>query len=111
MLLKLMRVTVVAAVVAAAWHLVPGGESQQALAAGRQRSAPNVFYNYYAAPGRCGYAGAQLYIAPRPTPPLVGHTYITYQPLMPHEFLYPHHRTYVQRHADCRVTKTHVWWH
>jgi hypothetical protein len=38
--------------------------------------------------------GAELYLSPRPIPPHVGHTFITYQPLYPHEFLYTHHRTY-----------------
>jgi hypothetical protein len=54
---------------------------------------PDLFYNYYAWPS-CTGLGAELYISPRPVPPLVGHTYITYQPLMPHEFMYSHHRTY-----------------
>jgi hypothetical protein len=54
---------------------------------------PDLFYNYYAWPS-CTGLGAELYISPRPVPPHVGHTYITYQPLMPHEFLYHHHRTY-----------------
>jgi len=52
----------------------------------------DLFYNYYAG-GTCDVP-AQLYLSPRPTPPLVGHTYYTYQPLMPHEFLYKHHRSY-----------------
>jgi hypothetical protein len=54
---------------------------------------PDLFYNYYVPP-TCGGVGAELYISPKPVPPHVGHTYITYQPLMPHEFLYHHHRTY-----------------
>ena len=54
---------------------------------------PDLFYNYYAWPS-CTDVGAELYISPRPVPAHVGHTYITYQPLMPHEFLYEHHRTY-----------------
>lgn len=54
---------------------------------------PDLFYNYYAWPSCCGL-GAELYLSPRPIPPHVGHTFITYQPLMPHEFLYKHHRTY-----------------
>lgn len=53
-----------------------------------------LFYNYYAQDS-CGGAPAALYLSPRPTPPLVGHTYITYEPLMPHEFLYrPHDKHY-----------------
>lgn len=54
---------------------------------------PDLFYNYYVPP-TCGGVGAELYISPRPIPPHVGHTFITYQPLMPHEFLYHHKRTY-----------------
>ena len=54
---------------------------------------PDLFYNYYVPP-TCGGTGAELYISPRPIPPHVGHTFITYQPLMPHEFLYHHKRTY-----------------
>lgn len=54
---------------------------------------PDLFYNYYAWPSCTGW-GAELYLSPRPVPPHVGHTYITYQPLMPHEFMYAHHRTY-----------------
>jgi hypothetical protein len=54
---------------------------------------PDLFYNYYAWPS-CTGLGAELYVSPRPVPPHVGHTYITYQPLMPHEFMYHHHRTY-----------------
>jgi hypothetical protein len=54
---------------------------------------PDLFYNYYAWP-QCSGVGAELYLSPRPVPPHVGHTFITYQPLMPHEFMYSHHRTY-----------------
>ena len=72
---------------------------------------PDLFYNFYVPPCDYAGAGAQLYVAPRPTPPLVGHTYITYQPLLPHEFLYKHHRTYYRYHPGSGVTKTKVhWW-
>jgi hypothetical protein len=54
---------------------------------------PDLFYNYYAWPS-CTGLGAELYVSPRPVPPWVGQTYITYQPLYPHEFMYGHHRTY-----------------
>lgn len=76
---------------------------------GRQRSAGDLFYNYYVAPGPDGI-GVELYPAPRPAPPWVGHTYITYEPLMPHEFLYRHHRIYIRVHPDGRRTRTLVWW-
>jgi hypothetical protein len=77
-------------------------------------SRPDLFYNYYVPPVACcwhGGEGAQLYPCPRPTPPLVGETYITYQPLDPHEFLYRHHRCYYRDNGPyAGVTKTHVWW-
>ena len=67
---------------------------------------PDLFYNYYVPPG-CGGVGAQLYVAPGPVPAWVGHTYVTYQPLMPHEFLYTHHHTYY-RYYDCGRGMTRV---
>jgi hypothetical protein len=54
---------------------------------------PDLFHNYYAWPS-CTGQGAELYVSPRAVPPHVGHTHITYQPLMPHEMMYDHHRTY-----------------
>lgn len=72
---------------------------------------PDLFYNFYV-PNNCGGAPAALYIAPRPVPALVGHTYYTYQPLMPHEMLYPHLRTYRQWYDGGRgVTRTKVAWY
>jgi hypothetical protein len=59
----------------------------------RTAQAADLFYNYYVE-GVNGGPPAQLYISPRPTPAFVGHTYITYQPLMPHEMMYQHHRVY-----------------
>jgi len=72
--------------------------------------APSPF-NYYVHPGEAGMVGAQLYVSPRPTPPLVGHTYITYPPLMPHEFLYQHHRVYNTYNPGSGWTRTRVCWH
>jgi hypothetical protein len=69
---------------------------------------PDLFYNYYVPP-TCGGMGAELYLSPRPVPPHVGHTYITYQPLMPHEFMYHHHRTYHRYYNSGQgLTRTHV---
>jgi len=78
---------------------------------GSTAQAADLFYNYYVA-GVNGGPPAQLYLVPRPTPPLVGHTYITYQPLMPHEMLYQHHRVY-KRYDGCHclpVNRTSVHW-
>ncbi len=52
----------------------------------------DLFYNFYEGPDPSGTA-AGMYISPRPVPPHVGHTYTTYQPLMPHEYMYRHTRT------------------
>ena len=73
---------------------------------------PDLFYNYYNGPTASG-AGTpvQMYISPRPTPPWVGHTYITYQPLLPQEFLYHHHRKYYKYHREGGHTTTCVRWH
>jgi hypothetical protein len=69
---------------------------------------PDLFYNYYVPP-TCGGVGAELYVSPKPVPPHVGHTYITYQPLMPHEFLYHHHRTYHRYYNGGQgLTRAHV---
>ncbi|MHB1036015.1 MAG: hypothetical protein ACYC35_16385 [Pirellulales bacterium] len=70
---------------------------------------PQLFTNYYV-PAYADGVGAELYLCPRPTPPLVGHTYITYQPLMPHEFLYKHSRSYRTYHPDAGWTRTYVSW-
>jgi hypothetical protein len=73
----------------------------------------DLFYNYYQAPSMAqGGVPAQLYLSPRPVPAYVGHTYITYQPLMPHEFLYRHHKTYTRvGPTGGPVNRTRViWW-
>jgi hypothetical protein len=84
------------------WGLDPDGA--------RQARAAELFGNYYVSPGSYGGVGAELYPSPRPTPPLVGHTYVTYQPFLPHEFLYQHHRQYWRRNPDGGWTRTVVTW-
>jgi hypothetical protein len=84
--------------------------SQPAAADQRVRNSNDLFYNYYVPPTWGGGVGAQLYLSPRPAPPLVGQTYITYQPLMPHEFLYRHSRAYYNCHPDGKMTRTRVSW-
>jgi hypothetical protein len=76
-----------------------------------QYGYPDLFYNYFVPP-TCGGMGAELYPAPLPVPAHVGHTYYTYQPFMPHEFLYKHHRTYHRYYDEGRgLTRTSVrWW-
>ena len=76
-----------------------------------------LFYNYYVPPVNGGI-GAEMYVAPLPVPPHVGHTYFTYQPFYPHEMLYRHHRTYYRPHpgfegyptASTPYTRVDVQW-
>jgi hypothetical protein len=71
---------------------------------------PTLQYNYYyPVPGSNGIP-ARLYLCPRPTPAHVGYTYITYQALAPHEFLWRHQATYYRPYAG-GVTVTSVRWH
>ena len=73
---------------------------------------PDLFYNNYAPQASCGGQPVSMYPAPHPTPPLVGHTYYTYQPLLPHEFLYPHRRVYHRYYnQNMGLTRTTIVWH
>jgi hypothetical protein len=53
----------------------------------------DLFYNFYEGPNPSGTTTA-MYVSPRPVPVHVGHTYTTYQPFMPHEYLYRHTRSH-----------------
>jgi hypothetical protein len=93
--------------------LALAGLSAVSVAAPVRAASPDLFYNFYSGPAyRSYYPGvpAEMYLSPRPTPPLVGHTWITYQPLMPHEFLYRHHRTYYRYYPHGGHTTTRVHW-
>ena len=107
MVRRLLLIAMAAAALSVAWNLDLDATGGQA------RAADLVYftggYGYYVQPGP-GVLGAQLYLCPRPTPPLVGHTYITYQPLAPHEFMYKHSRVYRVRHPDDRPTRVKVRW-
>jgi hypothetical protein len=61
--------------------------------------------------GDAGAIGASLYVSPRPVPPFVGHTFITYEGLMPDQLLYQHQRTYYRPHGPYGgVTETNINW-
>jgi len=60
----------------------------------------DLFYNYYLN-NNCGVP-AHMYTSPVQTPPHVGHTYFTYQPMYPHEWMYKHHRTYVNYYDNAK---------
>lgn len=68
----------------------------------------DLFYNYYAQPGVFNGAAAGIYPAPRPVPAYVGHTWVTYQPFMPHELMYAHQRSYYTHNPGAGWTRTNV---
>ena len=41
-------------------------------------------------------------------PAFVGHTYVTYQPFMPHEYMYKHHRSYYTHTPGAGWRRTNV---
>ncbi|MEI8374662.1 MAG: hypothetical protein WCJ35_17695 [Planctomycetota bacterium] len=104
------QAAITAVLVAATWFAAAGDVRAQGYGTpGWASPEPN----YYAMPtGSEGLAAAPYYPSPRPTPPLVGQTYITYEPLAPHEFLNVHHRGYKTYSGDCQgtVTRTSVTW-
>lgn len=67
----------------------------------------DLFYNYYVGPEPSGTA-AEMYVSPLPTPERVGHTYTTYQPLMPHEYTYGHKRSWWTHNPGAGWTRTKV---
>ena len=83
---------------------VNGWQGKRRISYQRQK---DLFYNEYVGPGPCG-AVASMYPAPLPVPPSVGHTYVTYQPLMPHEYLYRHQRGYYTYNYGAGWTRTNV---
>ena len=95
--------------IVAAVGIAGGLAAQPAQAQARPAGPSDLFYNYYVPAGSPAGVGAAMYPAPRPTPPWVGYTYFTYQPLMPQEFLYEHRRVYRTPHPeDHTVTRTTV---
>ncbi len=103
---RMLRFSLAAVALLVAWNL-----DLDTCQAANRVSGNDLFYNYYVPPSGSGGVGAQLYVSPRPTPPWVGHTYITYPPLMPHEFLYKHFRVYRRCHPDARPTRTIAIWY
>ncbi|MGB6106655.1 MAG: hypothetical protein WBF86_02355 [Mycobacterium sp.] len=80
--------------------------AQGGIDTGAHTANEDLFYNFYAGPA--GGIPAQMYISPKPTPRWVGHTYITYQPFMPHEFMYRHSRIYHRDHLRGGTTRTRI---
>ena len=75
-----------------------------------QYGNPDLFYNFYTH-GNYNLEQRQLYPAPRQIPPHVGSVYYTYQPLMPHEYMYTHQRRYHRYYDNGRgLNRTKVSW-
>jgi hypothetical protein len=75
---------------------------------GRRHNPPDLFANYYTQ-GQANQINAQMYIAPVPVPPWVGHTWNTYQPFAPHQFMYTHSHRYHHYYDQGRgLNRTHV---
>jgi hypothetical protein len=71
----------------------------------------DLFYNFYAPQGSSQGVPTDMYVSPHDTPWPAIQVYYTYQPWLPHEFLYNHHRTY-QRYYSGGMGRntTHVSW-
>ena len=67
-----------------------------------------LFDNYFTH-GNANAAEAALYMSPIGVPGWVGHTYNTYQPFYPHQFLYQHHDRYHSYYDGGRgLNRTHA---
>ncbi len=75
------------------------------------RQVQPLFDNYFTQ-GNANRADAALYVSPVGVPGWVGHTYNTYQPLYPDEFLYTHkdkYHSYYDQGFGLNRTKTMYW--
>ena len=106
---RMLRFSLAAVALLVAWNL--DLDSSHEVQAANRASGNDLFYNYYVPPGGYGGVGAQMYACPRPTPPWVGHTYVTYPPLMPHQFLHKHFQVYRRNHSASGRTRTIAIWY
>lgn len=76
---------------------------------GPDTQSPDLFYNYYQPANAGATHAARMYPAPHPTHPVTGQTYFTYQPFLPHEYMYTHNRSYYRMYNRNRgFNRTHV---
>ena len=72
------------------------------------RGTQPLFENYFTK-GNANQATAGMYISPIGVPGHVGHTYYTYQPFYPHQYLYQHHDRYHSYYDGGRgLNRTHA---
>lgn len=109
-----MRLVATLIVLGVAWQCLPVHSGQASAAYGWEgqrrisyQDPKDLFYNYYVGPMPSGTA-AELYVSPLPVPEHVGHTYGTYQPFYPHEYMYGHMRSYYTHNTGAGWTRTSV---
>ena len=112
---NVLSICILAILVASIWQAAPTSDSAARAAHGwdgkRQVSyqqQKDLFYNYYAQPGPFYNTAGQMYVCPQPVPAHVGHTYVTYQPYMPHEHMHRHRRDYYTYNQGSGWTRTSV---
>lgn len=103
--LALTLVSFAASKSSAQWLDQPGWDGKRHISYQQQK---DLFYNYYAQPGPYNGAAAGMYTCPRPVPPFVGQTWVTYQPWMPHEMMYKHERSYYTYNPGAGWRRTNV---
>ena len=107
---RFFRITLLAAIAAGLWLATQPSEVA-AEGLGKRRISyqgkSDLFYNYTVGP-QPRSTTASMYVSPLPVPPGVGHTYTTYQPLMPHEYLYQHTRSHYSHQPGAGWTRTNV---
>ncbi len=106
---RLFRTTVLAALLIGLWHACQEARAGEGLwkRSISYQNKSDLFANYTVGPCPSGTA-AQMYIAPLPVPANVGHTYVTYQPLMPHEMTYKHTRSHYAHTPGAGWTRSKV---
>jgi len=109
MLTRIFRAGLLLCLVAGVWQSCQEAQAQE----GRYKrkisyqDKNDLFANYQVGPNPSGTA-AQMYISPQPVPAQMGHTYTTYQPLMPHEYLYRHTRSHYAYTQGCGWSRSKV---
>jgi hypothetical protein len=86
-----------------AWGNIPHGPlpGQRVNSLSMVNGSGDMFHNYYTQ-GYSNQASAEMFVAPRPVPAWVGHTYYTYQPFYPHQYMYWHKDTYHSYYDNSR---------
>ncbi len=108
---RMARAILIVSVVAGAWQSCQTAQAQGKEGLWQRRISyqhkNDLFANYQVGPNPSG-AAAQMYVSPLPVPARVGHTYTTYQPLMPHEYLYKHTRSHYAYQPGCGWSRSKV---